>query len=139
MEDKIDIMVKIISKAGNFHRIKHDLKKILTKLRVFSEKPVINFKIFHRWKTNCFISCVVKAENNVFGRDLNIMIKPDHSSHRVLREVVQEDGEIREKAEDRDDPGLSDREVFENELIQLEKDIAEAIKDIKTRELEKVA
>jgi len=135
-KEKAEIICHILSKNYWLNEIERDLKNILKKLGVFAGEPVMEFKINRRFEAECYISCVIKAENNVFGKDINIMIKPDlGSEHRVLREAVQEDSNMDMKAEDKDDEKSSNIEIFVKELKVLEKDIEEALKKFKQREL----
>jgi hypothetical protein len=125
----------IMSKNYWLHEIERDLKKIFEKLGIFTGKPVMEFKINRRFEPKCYISCVIKAENNIFGKDLTIVIKPDlGSKHKVLREIVQEDSNMDMKAEDKDVPGTMTIVVFTKELKALESDIEEALKKFKKRE-----
>jgi len=139
MGDKIGLMVNVLSKAGMHHKIEHDLREILGKLGIFKGRPRMEFEVHHRWSPSCFVSCTVPAENNIFGKRIDISIKPDHSEHRVLRVLVQEDANIETKAEDMDKPNLSDKKVFQKEIHALEKDIEKALNSLKKRELKEVA
>lgn len=128
-------MCHILSKNRWLHRIKEDIGRILIKLEIITNKKVIEIKVHKRFEPQCFVSCAVKAENNIFGKDINIMIKPDlGKKHRILREVVQENSNIEMEAEDMDDERSRTITIFVRELEKLEKDIERALANFKQRE-----
>jgi len=127
-----DRICRIMSKNYWIHEIERDLRNILERLGIFSGKPVMRIEINHKFKPECYVSCAIKAKNNIFGKDINIMIKPDlGSEHMVLREAVQENSNVDMKAEDKDDERSGDIEIFVKELKALEKDIEKALRKFK--------
>ena len=130
--DKIELMTRIISKNITLHKIKSDLEKIFKKTGVFRKGSIkMDFAVHERWKPNCFVSCTVSKKNNTIGKDLVIIIKPEHSEDRALRGIIQEGTKIISNEAEHLDDGRQDKKVFYKELQALEKDIIRTLARLK--------
>lgn len=134
MQDKIDEMVKVGSKFGTIHTIQKDLKRIFKKADIFTGKPKMEFKCHHRKKSGFYCGCLIKPEDNIFGERLEIVIKPEHSEHRALRVIVSLANKVELlKLEDEDirHPDMNDKQIFKEELKELERDILKEVELLK--------
>ena len=131
MEDKVMDLVYFISKAHFYHDIKDHLIDICKRNGIFARKPRYNFSVIHRWKPNCAIGLMKEPENNVFRKKIEIIIKPDHSNHRIMRSVIMIGDRIIHKVENLDHPEWNNKKVFLQELHALERDIGIILEKIK--------
>lgn len=133
--DQIMHLAKLLSEGHFQHRIKHDLEKLVHKyVEIPHVKLHSRFTVHNEGKPDCFVAFEVAPESNVFRQKLTILIKPDHSNHRILRTVVQEDSKVEMNSADDDHANWDDRKVFMEELHDLEKDIKDMLKDMMKKE-----
>ncbi|MFW6231224.1 MAG: hypothetical protein ACOC32_04345 [Nanoarchaeota archaeon] len=139
MADGNSIMVQELSDKKNLAMIEKTVKKLIKKSGVLSGK--VTFLPYGLGSSNCTLFFKIPASDAVYGEELTILIRPDkRTDHRILRVMIQEGIEVIDKEENKDSRRLSADDVFRKEILAIEADIKELLRDyVKKKEMKKAS
>lgn len=121
--DRIQDLGHELRKWHNFHVLDKHIMKILTNAGIISDKSGVQCKFISR-NTPDIIFCVhILAKDNNLGKDIIILIKPDHSNKRQLGVGIQVGKELKRYDEDDDKPKWSSKKVLRKEIHHAEQHI----------------
>jgi thermostable 8-oxoguanine DNA glycosylase len=124
MPDRIEEIAAELRTRRSFRLLDKHIARILIKKGIISQRSVVECVFFNRDSPECCFACRVGKDNNVFGNDLTIIIKGDHSSEkRCLRVAIQLGDKLCTKKAEDDKPRWSAHKVFSEEIKDIERDI----------------
>ncbi|MBW2991617.1 hypothetical protein KY345_00180, partial [Candidatus Woesearchaeota archaeon] len=87
MVEQISHLVGELRKKHNFRKLKKHIKKILLSRNIITEKSKIEADYMNKDNDDfCTFFCKIAPDQNMLGKELVIMVKPDHhKQHRILR------------------------------------------------------
>ena len=126
MTDRISNLASELRKAHNFNTLSHHIKDILKHHNITSNKSNIRCEYINRNTDECTFCCKIDKNNNL-GKEIEIVIKPDHSPKRELRVMIDIGKGLKTEKENRDRPGWNNKKVFHKEVRDAEEYIEEVL------------
>ena len=127
--ERIYNLIRVLEKPGIVHHLERDIMNILVHTRIIRNIHAhVEMKLWFAHSDKCFFSVKIPAEENLLGKDISIIVRPDYDEEdRVMRVVIQVGLRVINKYSDEDHYYESDKAVFNHEMRILEHFIRNAM------------
>jgi|GEM_PF-2022139 len=127
MIDNVGHLLAELKKSNR--KLESHLRRVLLSTKIITHKSGVVMDLACPRPLDCFFSCRIPPDQNTLGKEIEILIKPDHSEKRELRLIIQVgDHLLLNKKESIDKNKWDDSIVFRKELKATERDVKRALK-----------